>query len=271
MASRKEQRETARQARLADERFAAAQAAQRRRRGIIGGIVIVAVVVAVVAVAISSSGSKQQGIRTRTDAIAPYDTVATELRGIPQNGATLGRTTAPVTIQYFGDLECPYCADLTIGAGGSGLPELITGPVRQGRVKLIYRSMETASASTNSDRFVPQQVAALAAGDQGLFWQYTELFYHEQGDETTRYVTESYLQSLAKQIPRLNFSQWMSDRNDSTLASQVAADGRLATQYGLQGTPTLVVTGQKGSSQVAANRSGVESYSAIMSAVSAVS
>ncbi len=267
MASRKAQKEAARHARLADEQFAAAQAAQRRRLGISGAIVIVAVV----AVVVSSSGSKQQGIQTSTDAIATYDTVAAELRGIPQHGATLGRATAPVTIQYFGDLECPYCAELTIGAGSSGLPELITGPVRQGRVKLVYRSMETASLSTNSDRFVPQQVAALAAGNQGLFWQYTELFYHEQGDETTRYVTENYLRSLAQQIPGLNFSQWMSDRKDSTLAAQVTADGRLATKYGLHGTPTLVVTGPKGSTQVAANRSGIESYAAIMSAVSAMS
>ena len=271
MASRREQRDSARQARLAAEQADAARAARRRRLGLIGGVVIAAVIVAVVAVVISSSGAKPQGIETSTAAIATYDTVAAELAGIPQTGATLGRANAPVTIQYFGDLECPYCAELTVGAGGSGLPALITGPVKQGRVKLVYRSMETASASTNHDRFMPQQVAALAAGRQGLFWQYTELFYREQGDETTRYVTESYLEGLARQIPRLDFSRWMSDRRDSALRAQVTADARLATRYGLQGTPTLVVTGAKGSSTVPANASGVESYSAIMSTVTAVS
>jgi protein-disulfide isomerase len=271
MASRRYQKEAARQARLAAEQTHAAKAAQRRRLGMIGGVLVVAVIVALVAVVISSSGSKKQGIQTSTVAIATYNTIAAELQGIPQSGATLGKASAPVTIEYFGDLECPYCAELTVGDGGSGLPELITGPVKQGRVKLVYRSMETASASTNNDRFVPQQVAALAAGKQGLFWQYTELFYHEQGDETTRYVTEGYLQELARQIPSLNFSKWMSERTDSTLASQVAADARLATKYGLQGTPTLVVTGRKGTSEVPANSSGVESYSAIMSTVTAVS
>ena len=36
--------------------------------------------------------------------------------------------------------------------------------------------------------------------------------YNEQGAEGTNYVTESYLQGLAKQIPGLNFKKWMSDR-----------------------------------------------------------
>ena len=41
--------------------------------------------------------------------------------------------------------------------------------------------------------FKDQQVAALAAGMQKKFWNYAELFYHEQGQEDTGYVTESYL------------------------------------------------------------------------------
>ncbi len=271
MASRKEQKDTARQARLATERMSAAKAAERRRLGVIGGVIIAAVIVVVVAVAVSSSGSKTPGIQTGPAATSINDTIATELQGISQAGATLGDSRAPVTIQYFGDLECPYCKELAVGDAGSGLPHLITGPIKEGDVKLVYRSMETASASTNNDRFVPQQVAALAAGKQGLFWQYTELFYYEQGNETTRYVTEAYLESLAKQVPRLNFATWMTDRRDSSLTSQVAADEKLARQYGLQGTPTLVATGKKGSQVVSANSSGVESYTSIMAAIKAVS
>jgi protein-disulfide isomerase len=271
MASRKEQKEAAREARLAQEQAAAARAARMRRLGMIGGVVVVAVIIAVVAIVISSGGSKKTGLATGTKASATDNLVEAELQGIPQSGPTLGKSSAPVTIQYFGDLECPYCAELTVGDGGSGLPQLITGPVKQGKVKLVYKSFETASASTNNDRFIPQQVAALAAGKQDLFWQYTELFYHEQGDETTRYVTESYLEGLARQIPGLNFSKWMSARKDGAFSAEVTADEKLAQSDGLQGTPTLVVTGKKGSEMVPANSSGVESYASIMSTVKAVS
>ncbi len=36
--------------------------------------------------------------------------------GIPQSGNTLGAPNAPVTLQYFGDLECPICKEFTLGA-----------------------------------------------------------------------------------------------------------------------------------------------------------
>ena len=48
--------------------------------------------------------------------------------------------------------------------------------------------------------FKTQQIAALAAGKQSKAWNYLELFYHEQGEEDTGYVTESYLQGLAHQV-----------------------------------------------------------------------
>ena len=67
--------------------------------------------------------------------------------------------------------------------------------------------------------FNTQQVAGLAAGKQKKFWNYTELFYHQQGQEKTTYVTENYLQGLAKQIPGLNLTTWQTDRNDQSLAT----------------------------------------------------
>jgi protein-disulfide isomerase len=271
MASRKEQKDAARQERLAKEQAAAAQAAQRRRLGIIGGVVVVAVIVAVIAVVVSTSGGSgpKGGIQTGTTASATYDAVATELKGIPQSGATLGKASAPVTIQYFGDLECPVCKAFTEGDEGSGLPQLIAGPVKSGQVKLVYKSMETASGAVNSDRFIPQQVAAEAAGKQNKFWDYAELFYHEQGSEDDRYVTEAYLTGLAKQIPGLNLTTWNADRKAAALTTQVKTDEALASSDGLQGTPTLVAIGKK--EEIVPSSSGIPTYAEITTAIKAVS
>jgi protein-disulfide isomerase len=271
MASRKDQKEAARQARIAQEQAAAGKAAQRRRLGIIAGVVVAAVIVAVVAVVVSSSGSsKTPGLQTGTTASATYQTVASELGSIPQSGTTLGKSTAPVTIQYFGDLECPICADFTKGEDNSGLPQLISGPVKSGQVKLDYKSFETASASVNNDRFLPQQVAAYAAGKQDRFWDYAELFYREQGSEDSRYVTESYLDNLAKQIPGLNLTTWQADRQDAALAAQVKADEKLASSDALTGTPTLVAVGPK-TEEIVPAASGIPTYAEITTAIKAVS
>jgi protein-disulfide isomerase len=108
----------------------------------------------------------------------------------------------------------------------------------------------------------------LAAGNQKKGWNYIELFYHEQGDETDSYVTDSYLGGLAKQIPGLNFNQWSSDRGSSTLSSQVAAGESSANSAGFNSTPTLVVSGPKNQAQPLV---GDQSYATVQSAINSVS
>jgi protein-disulfide isomerase len=64
----------------------------------------------------------------RTDA-----EVASLLAGIPQRGNILGNPRATVGVQYFADLECPYCRRFTLGV----LPSLIQGYVRRGKLKIV--------------------------------------------------------------------------------------------------------------------------------------
>src|SRR6201999_2060431 len=97
------------------------------------------------------------------------------------------------------------------------------------------------TATREPEIFQSQQVAALAAGKQKLMWHYVELFYHEQGEEDTGYVTESYLQGLASQVPGLNLSDWSSDRNDPAFANQVTSDEQAANQAGFTGTPSFLI------------------------------
>jgi protein-disulfide isomerase len=157
------------------------------------------------------------------------------VNGIPQSANELGNPTAPVTLQYFGDLECPVCRAFTLSA----LPEIIQKWVSGGELKIEYRSMETAT--DDPEVFKAQQVAALAAGKQDKLWNFIETFYHEQGEEHTGYVTEKYIQGIAAQVPGLNLSQWTSDRGDAALASQVASDEQAANAAGIGGTPGFLV------------------------------
>ena len=143
----------------------------------------------------------------------------------PGSGATLGNPKAPVTMTYYGDLECPICQDFTLQGG---FPQLVANDVRDGKVKVVYKAFQTATHDPNV--FKDQQVAALAAGQQQKFWNFAELFYHEQGAEDTGYVTENYLQGLAEQVPGLDLTKWETARNDGALATQVAADVPPATR-----------------------------------------
>ena len=161
--------------------------------------------------------------------------VASLLAGIPQRGSTLGDPAAPVTLEYFGDLECPICRAFTLQA----LPSLIHRYVRNGKLKIEYRSMRTATP--DPETFEVQQVAALAAGKQDRMWNFIELFYHEQGREDSGYVTEGYLQDLARQVPGLNLIAWVAARNDAELANTVTADAQAANGSHLTRTPSFLI------------------------------
>jgi protein-disulfide isomerase len=264
MASRTKQKEEARARRLAEEQ-ARAEAAQRgRRMRMIGGVVLAAVAIVAVAIAVSTGGGSGggKGLQTGSGASKTVASVQQLLGGIPQAGNTLGNPKAPVTMTYYGDLECPICRDFTLGGGW---PQFVSSYVKTGKVKVVYRAFQTATRDPQT--FQTQQVAALAAGKQNRFWDFMELFYNEQGQEGTSYVTESYLTSLARQVPGLNLTTWQTDRKNPALASQVQADIQSGTARGVQGTPTLILTGPKGEQSPSA---GVPSFGDLQQAYNQV-
>jgi protein-disulfide isomerase len=243
--TRKQRREQARADRKALEEAEAAGAARRKRLIQLGGVAGIVVVIIVVILVATGGGSKTTGIqKAQSGATPPVVTEVTSLlQGIPQNGNTLGSPSAPVTLQYFGDLECPICKDFTLGA----LKTLIPKYVRTGKLKIEYRNLETATREPET--FKTQQVAALAAGKQQKMWDYIELFYHQQGEENTEYVNEKYLQNLAQQVSGLNLTSWSAARADPQFTNTVAADAQAANNAGFTGTPSFLIGKTAGSAQ----------------------
>ena len=261
MASRKEQKARARAQREALERAAAQAAVRRRRLSVLAGVAGFAVVVVVVAVVVSSSGGEKKGLATGSEASANVAAVRSLLTGLSQSGNRLGDAKAPVTMDYYGDLQCPVCQAFSLGA----LPRVISGYVRPGKVQIRYRSLQTATRDHST--FVEQQVAALAAGRQQRLWQYVELFYREQGQEGTGYVNDGYLQGLARQVPGLDIGSWSSARDDAALSREVQTDATAAGTVGATGTPTLIIKGPKATKAL----SGNVSYDDAAKAIAAVS
>jgi protein-disulfide isomerase len=233
--TRKQSREQVRSELRSAEARQANGAVRRTRPLQFGGVVIVVAVLIVIIVASSSGGS---GKAVAPKSPAGNQTVAevkTLLEGIPQSGNALGSSSAPVTLQYFGDLECPFCRRFTLRV----LPTLIAKYVRNGNLKIEYRSIQTATREAQT--FTTQQTAALAAGKQDKMWYYVELFYREQGEEDSGYVTESYLQGLASQVSGLNLADWTAARSDPAFPKALENDAQAAEREGLNGTPSFLV------------------------------
>jgi protein-disulfide isomerase len=157
------------------------------------------------------------------------------LADIAQSANALGEPGAPVTLEYFADLECPYCRDFSLRV----LPSIIQRWVRTGKLQIKFRALETATG--DPDVFVAQQVAALAAGKQDRAWHFVETFFAEQGEEGSGYVTDAYLEGIASQVPQLDLTRWASDRKDPQLIKEIADDAEAAENAPLGGTPSFLI------------------------------
>ncbi len=155
------------------------------------------------------------------------------LAGIPQHARTLGSPTAPVTMQIFLDLKDPDCRFWLL----VNLPPIVNHFVRPGVLKLEYRAYKTNTFQPQV--FVKEQTAALAAGAQDKLWNFIETFLAEQGSEFRNYVTEAYLDGLARQVPGLNLTRWQADRHAGRREEQTTAEDQGARNLGLHVTPSF--------------------------------
>ncbi|MHB8233644.1 MAG: DsbA family protein [Solirubrobacteraceae bacterium] len=235
--TRKQRREQARSERKALEEAEAANQQRRKRLiqlGSVAGVVVVIIIV-IVAATSGGGGTKPPKPGKPGEKNEAVEKVKKELAGIPQKGNVLGSAKAPVTLVYYGDLECPICKDFTLGA----LPTLIQKYVRTGKLRIEYRNLETATREPET--FKTQQVAALAAGKQNKGWYYIELFYNQQGEEGSEYVTEQYLRTLAEQTPGLDLTAWTAARNDPEFTNTITSDAQAANNAGFTGTPSFQI------------------------------
>ena len=265
MASRAEQKAALRAAREARQKELTAAQTRRKRMYALGALLVGVIVALVVVVVAGKGGSTTPPASAKTARAS----VIALLKGVPQNDNTLGKASAPVTVTEYGDLVCPICKDLALTAE----QQLIANEVRAGKVKLVYRGLETASSQANGGEYAASQIAARAAGLQGRAWHYIMLWYYEQGDETTPYVTNAFMQKIAAQVPGLNLTKWQTDRNSSTLAADVTGDAQAATAAGLVGpsgpsTPTITFDGPKGAAPPIV---GLASYAQLQSEIQAIS
>lgn len=199
---------------------------------VLAGLVVAGIVILTKGGAHTKEAATSSSSTQATEALATADSL---LAGIPQKGNVLGSRTAPLTLQYFGDLQSAACKEFTLGA----LPTIILKWVRGGQLRIVYRSLQTTTREPRV--FALQQAAALAAGKQNLMWYYVDLLYLEQGEPDTNYVTTEYLGSIARQVPGLNLARWARDINDRALVDQLETDRKTAKSMSLATTPTFLL------------------------------
>ncbi len=150
-----------------------------------------------------------------------------------------------MTLQFFGDLQCKESRQVMLGA----LPFLIRHWVREGKLQIRFRSLETDTRKAGGSlEFGEQQAAALAAGRQGRLWSFIDIFYREQGPEGVGYVDDDFLSQIAGLVG-VEMWRWERDRNPGAWGDRISADEELARAEKLKSTPSFLIGPTGGSAR----------------------
>jgi protein-disulfide isomerase len=197
-----------------------------RRVQILAGTIFAALVV-VVLVVVVSGGKKARPL--------PPDggrqLTAKLLKGITQQGTTLGDPNAPVTIVEFVDLQCPYCRANEIDE----MPTIIDQLVRPGKAKITIAPL----AGLGPDSVVGQTVF-LRLARKNLGWNFLNLAYLNQGQEHSGYMTDAWLAKRIAEIPGAAASDRVRTP-DAAIAKQAKDALTLAHKTGVTSTPEFLI------------------------------
>ena len=143
-----------------------------------------------------------------------------------------GSVNAPVTLEEFGDFECPPCGNLS-----PYLDEF--EKIYRGKLRLVFREFPM-SVHPHAYRVA---CAAEAAGLQNKFWEMHDLLYRERliwprADDLDKKLTD-YAARL-----QLDVDLFRRDIDGPVVNARIAADQARAAALGVTRTPALFVDGQ---------------------------
>ena len=149
--------------------------------------------------------------------------------GDAQSIHILGNPDAPVTLEEFGDFQCPPCGML------SGSINQLEQDYRP-RLRVIFRHFPL----TMHQHAREAALASEAAGRQGRFWQMHHLLYREQAVWSkvadARPLFDAYAGMLGLKIDRFK-----KDMESDEVKRRVTADQEQGAALGITITPTIFI------------------------------
>ena len=104
-----------------------------------------------------------------------------------------------------------------------------------GKVKLVFKNFPLR----NHAQARPAAIAALAAGEQGKFWE-----YHDKIFENYKALNDDAFQKFARELG-LDVKAFNVARKKPELAAVVNRDMQEGGRAGVRGTPTIFVNGRR--------------------------
>ena len=147
---------------------------------------------------------------------------------------SIGPIDAPVTLEEFGDFQCPPC----------GLLHPVLKEMEKefgSQLRVIFREFPLAQAHPHA---ITAARAAEAAGMQGKFWEMHDMIFENQRNWHAAFDARPIFEGYAGKIG-LNLEKFRRDVSSAAVEQRIALDGRRAAALGVNGTPTVFMNGRE--------------------------
>lgn len=216
------------------------QAATHKTRNIVLTIVVAAVLVlTVVFVGEMAQQNRLEASHTTalkssgaTNAAAPEPNLEHRKDGDPM---AMGPVDAPVVMVEYSDFRCPFCGVYA----RKTQPEIMKKYVETGLLRIEWRDLPVLG-----EQSVNGALAARAAGEQGLFWEYNAAVYAAAPERGKAELTDAELLGFAEKAGVADMAKFKADMKRPELLALVKADLAEGTALGLNSTPTFVINNQ---------------------------
>lgn len=146
-----------------------------------------------------------------------------------------GNASAPVTLEEFGDFECPPCGML------HPVLKAMEAEFGSAKLRVIFREFPLVPTHVHA---LAAARAAEAAGLQGKFWEMHDMIYEHQKDWHDAFDVRPIFESYATKIG-LDLEQFRRDNSSEIVERRIFLDGKRAHSLGVKGTPTVFLNGRE--------------------------
>ncbi|HKO95450.1 MAG TPA: thioredoxin domain-containing protein [Pyrinomonadaceae bacterium] len=146
-----------------------------------------------------------------------------------------GDATAPVTIEEFGDFQCPPCGAL------HPILKSLEKEFGPARLRVIFRQNPLVPAHAHA---LSAARASEAAGLQGKFWEMHDMIFENQNAWKDAFDSKSIFEGYATKLG-LNIEMYRRDIGSEVVERRIFLDGKRGHALGVQGTPTAILNGRE--------------------------
>ena len=157
----------------------------------------------------------------------PRQADATVFKVPLEDSPVKGSPDALITVVEFSDYQCPFCsrAHTTVQKLEEEYGNKLRVVMKQNPLSFHPRAK-------------PAAVAAMAAGEQGKYWE-----YHDKLFANAKALEDADLEKYAKEIG-LDMARWKKDLGNTKYNQIIERDQTLAGQLGANGTPAFFINGR---------------------------